>query len=122
MIKILAALAVTVMIGSNPAKAQPSEILYQEYTTISQTTISNARPQRKFASPVKLATKHLPLHRVFADDDDDDHWFVEHVMHHRREIGFALVESESDAISDSVALRLWLIRQQALRAHQRCWG
>ncbi len=124
MLKTITAVLAVLIFGSNPAKANPNPNPDPEQTVILQTTIPNARPQRKFVNPVKLTVRHFPLHRIFADDDEDDCLGVaQHAMHHRREFVLAPIAAEFDQpIADDIALRLWLIRQQALRKYQQCWG
>jgi hypothetical protein len=123
MLKTLTAMAVILIIGINPAKAETILIQSPENQSILQTTIPNARAQRKLANPVKLTVRNFPLHRIFADDDDDSFGVAQPIMHYRKEIELAVVtESAEDVtISDSVALRLWLIRELALKKHQECW-
>jgi hypothetical protein len=123
MLKTLTAAAVIWMIGSSPAKAQLTPNLDLEYTPISQTTIPNARHPRKHVNPIKLTVRNLPIHRIFADDDGDDNFSAtQYAMNHRREIGPDLVVVVSEPLSDSVALRLWLIRHRALEVYERIWG
>ena len=122
MLKTIIALLAALIFGSNPVKAIPNPNLDTERYVTSHSTIPNARVQRKFTNPVKLAVRNLPLHKIFADDDDDDSLSVaQHAMHHRRDFELNVVISDNK-ISDSVALRLWLIRHRALEAYQQHWG
>jgi hypothetical protein len=121
MLKTISALLAVLIFGSNTAKAQPNLNPDTEHQVISHSTIPNVRVQRKFVNPIKLTVRHFPLHRIFADDDDYSVGATQHDMHHRREIELAVVVSDYK-ISDSVALRLWLIRHRALEAYQQHWG
>lgn len=121
MLKLIAALLAALIFGSNPAKAWPNPNPDTERQVILHSTIPNVRVQRKFVNPIKLTVRHFPLHRIFADDDDDSFGATQYDMHHRRDFELTVVVSDYK-ISDSVALRLWLIRHRALEAYQQHWG
>lgn len=121
MLKTMAAILAVLICGSSPAKAQPNQNPDTDHHVISHSTIPNARAQRKFVNPVKLTVRNFPLHRIFADDDDDSFGVAEIIMHHRREIKLQIVKND-DTVSDSIALRLWLIRQRVLEVHKQHWG
>ena len=123
MLKIITALLAVLIFGSQPVGAIPNPNPETERHVISHSTIPNARAPRKSLNPIKLTVRHFPLHRIFADEDDDDSLSVaQHAMHHRREIALLVANSDDQKITDSIALRLWLIRQRALEAHQQRWG
>lgn len=125
MLKTIAALLAVLIFGSQPVGAIPNPSPDTERHVISHSTIPNARALRKSLNPIKLTVRHFPIHRIFADEDDDDSLSVaQHAMLHRREFELQAVTdvADNDTISDSVALRLWLIRQQALKTYKQHWG
>ena len=77
---------------------------------------------------IKLSTKHLPIHRYFADDDgDNDSVVYQQDINVRRDTSIKLCSdtdfAEDDyVISDEIALRLMLARIKALNKHHEIHG
>lgn len=77
-------------------------------------------PEPEVKQVIKLTTRHLPIHRYFADEDEDDSLTVaNHYMIARRETGVKtqtdITSTEDDyVLSDEIQLRLMLARFKAL--------
>ena len=82
-------------------------------------------PEPEVKHAIKLTTRHLPIHKYFADEDDDDGLTVaQQYMIVRRDTLISIqtdtVPNEDDIkISDGVQLRLWLAREKAMDAYRR---
>lgn len=82
-------------------------------------------PEPEVRHVIKLTTRHLPIHKYFAQDDEDDNLTVaQQYMIVRRETAVkAKVDvrpTEDDIqISDGVRLRLWLAREKAMNAYRQ---
>jgi hypothetical protein len=76
---------------------------------------------------IKLSTKHLPIHRYFANDDsDDDPAVYQQDINVRRDTSIKLCSNTDFAeddyvISDEIALRLMLARIKALNKHHELY-
>lgn len=74
---------------------------------------------------IKLTTRHLPIHRYFADEDDDDSLTVaQQYFITRRETSLKarvdIAPNQDDyVLSDDIRLRLMLARFKALDAYQK---
>ena len=72
---------------------------------------------------IKLSTKHLPIHRYFADDDDSDDLAVyQQDLNVRRDTSIkphtdTSPDEDDYVISDEIALRLMLARIKALNRY-----
>lgn len=77
-------------------------------------------PEPEVRHAIKLTTRHLPIHRYFVEEDEDDTLTVSQTYFiTRRETGVKtrtdITPSEDDyVISDGVRLRLMLARMRAL--------
>lgn len=69
---------------------------------------------------IKLTTRHLPIHRYFVDEDEDEELYTaNHAVIHRRNL---LIKAQVDigpteddvVITDGIRLRLMLARMKAL--------
>ena len=82
-------------------------------------------PEPEVRHAIKLTTRHLPIHKYFADEDEDDSLTVaQQYMIARRETSVKtqtdITPSEDDyVISDGVRLRLWLAREKAMNAYRQ---
>ena len=85
-------------------------------------------PEPEVRHAIKLTTRHLPIHKYFADDDEDDSLTVaQQYMIVRRDTGVkAKVDvrpTEDDyVITDEIRLRLMLARFKALDAYNKQFG
>jgi hypothetical protein len=76
---------------------------------------------------IKLSTKHLPIYRYFADDDNDDALAVhQQDVNVRRDTSIKahtdIAPTEDDyLISDEIALRLMLARIKALNKYHEVY-
>ncbi len=82
-------------------------------------------PEPEVKQVIKLTTRHLPIHRYFADEDEDDSLTVaQQYMIVRRntmikeQVDIVTVEDNIE-LSDSIRLRLMLARFKALDAYQK---
>ena len=88
--------------------------------------VGELEPEVRLA--IKLSTKHLPIHRYFADDNNDDDLTVyQQDLNVRRDTSIRLCSdtefAEDDyVISDEIALRLMLARIKALDKYHAVWG
>ena len=85
-------------------------------------------PEPEVKHAIKLTTRHLPIHKYFADEDEDDTLTVaQQYMIARRETGvktqtdIALTEDDY-VLSDGIRLRLMLARFKALEVYQKVHG
>jgi len=82
-------------------------------------------PEPEVKQVIKLTTRHLPIHKYFADDDDDDSLTVaQQYMIARRETSIKtktdIAPTEDDyVLSDDIKLRLMLARFKALDAYNK---
>ena len=82
-------------------------------------------PEPEVKHVIKLTTRHLPIHKYFAEDDDEDSLTVaQQYFITRRETSVKakidIVPAEDDIeLSDSIRLRLMLARFKALDAYQK---
>ena len=85
-------------------------------------------PEPEVRQAIKLTTRHLPIHKYFADEDDDDSLTVaQQYFIARRETGVKtktdITPSEDDyVISNEMRLRLFLARIKAMQAYDRVHG
>ena len=85
-------------------------------------------PEPEVKHVIKLTTRHLPIHKYFAEDDDDDSLTVaqQYLINRRDTAVKARVDvtpTEDDVvISDGVRLRLMLARMKALDAYRKTHG
>lgn len=85
-------------------------------------------PEPEVKQVIKLTTRHLPIHKYFADEDDDDSLTVaQQYFIARRETGVKtktdVTPTEDDyVLSDDIKLRLMLARFKALEAYQKIHG
>ena len=83
-----------------------------------------AAPEPEVKQVIKLTTRHLPIHRYFADDEDDDSLTVaqQYMIVRRYTVLKAQIDvapTEDDVvISDGVRLRLMLARMRALEKYR----
>ena len=81
-------------------------------------------PEPEVKQVIKLTTRHLPIHRYFADEDDDDSLTVaQQYMIVRRDTVIKaqvdIVPAEDDyVLTDGVRLRLMLARMKALEKYK----
>ena len=77
---------------------------------------------------IKLSTKHLPIHRYFADDDNNNDLVVyQQDINVRRDTSIEIcadtaVTEDDYVISDEIALRLMLARIKAMDKYHALWG
>ena len=82
-------------------------------------------PEPEVKHVIKLTTRHLPIHRYFAEDDEDDSLTVaQQYMIARRETAVRahtdISPTEDDVeISDGIKLRLMLARMKALERYNQ---
>lgn len=82
-------------------------------------------PEPEVKQAIKLTTRHLPIHRYFADEDEDDSLTVaqQYMIVRRDTVLKAQVDiepTEDDyVLSDEIRLRLMLARFKALDAYQK---
>ena len=82
-------------------------------------------PEPEVKHVIKLTTRHLPIHKYFADEDDDDSLTVaqQYLITRRETVLKAKIDiapTEDDyVISDEIRLRLMLARFKALDAYNR---
>ena len=82
-------------------------------------------PEPEVKHVIKLTTRHLPIHKYFTQDDDDDNLTVaQQYLITRRETSVKtrtdIAPSEDDyVISDGIRLRLMLARMKALEAYHQ---
>ncbi len=85
--------------------------------------IDTPEPEVKHA--IKLTTRHLPIHKYFADEDEDDSLTVaQQYFIARRETSVKtrtdITPTEDDIeISDGVRLRLLLARMKAMEVYRQ---
>lgn len=81
-------------------------------------------PEPEVKQVIKLTTRHLPIHKYFADDEDDDSLTVaqQYMIVRRDTVLKAQIDvapTEDDiVISDGVRLRLMLARMRALEKYK----
>ena len=82
-------------------------------------------PEPEVKHVIKLTTRHLPIHKYFAEDDEDDSLTVSQTYFITRrdtalkaKIDIAPTEDDIE-ISDEIKLRLMLARFKALEAYQK---
>lgn len=130
--KRLLALAVigTLAIGTSLANTTQNgyQMSGQEISDLYPLTATKkeVHPQKSsLRKVIKLTTRHLPIHRYFVDDDDDDGLAVcQQYMIVRRDTAIVahtdVSPTEDDIeISDGVKLRLWLVREKAMNAYRQ---
>ena len=82
-------------------------------------------PEPEVKHVIKLTTRHLPIHKYFADEDDDDSLTVaQQYFINRRDIALKarvdVAPTEDDyVLSDDIKLRLMLARFKALDAYKQ---
>ena len=82
-------------------------------------------PEPEVKQVIKLTTRHLPIYKYFAQDDEDDNLTVaqQYLIVRRDTAVKAKVDvgpTEDDIqISDGVRLRLWLAREKAMNAYRQ---
>lgn len=82
-------------------------------------------PEPEVRQVIKLTTRHLPIHKYFADEDEDDSLTVaQQYFINRRDITLKarvdIAPTEDDVVvSDGVRLRLMLARMKALEAYRK---
>lgn len=85
-------------------------------------------PEPEVKHAIKLTTRHLPIHKYFAEDDDDDSLTVSQLYFiARRETTVKtktdIVPFEDDyVISDEMKVRLLLARMKAMNAYNEKFG
>ena len=85
-------------------------------------------PEPEVKHVIKLTTRHLPIHKYFAEEDDDDTLTVaqQYFINRRDTVIKAQVDvapTEDDVvISDGVRLRLMLARMRALKKFEEIYG
>ena len=85
-------------------------------------------PEPEIKHAIKLTTRHLPIHKYFADEDEDDSLTVaQQYFIARRETSVKtrtdITPTEDDIeISDGVRLRLMLARMKALNKYNEIHG
>ena len=85
-------------------------------------------PEPEVKHVIKLTTRHLPIHKYWANEDEDDSLTVaqQYMISRRDSVLKARVDiSPTDddyVISDSVKLRLMLARFKALEVYQKHHG
>jgi hypothetical protein len=84
-------------------------------------------PEPEVKQVIKLTTRHLPIYKYWATEDDDDSLTVSQQYlivnrHNGIKIQTDSVPAESDyVITDGVRLRLWLAREKAMAAYRRTY-
>jgi len=87
-----------------------------------------AAPEPEVKQVIKLTTRHLPIHKYFADDEDDDSLTVaqQYMIVRRDTVLKARVDiapTEDDVvITDEMRLRLMLARMRAVDAYRVARG
>lgn len=130
--KRLLALAVIGILAIGTSQASTTQNEYQMHgqgisnwshlTVIKKEVVPQKSSLRKV---IKLTTRHLPIHKYFVDEDDDDGLAVcQQYMIVRRDTAIrAHVEispTEDDVqLSDGVRLRLWLAREKAMAVYRQ---
>lgn len=82
-------------------------------------------PEPEVKHVIKLTTRHLPIHKYFADEDDDDSLTVaqQYMIVRRDTVIKAQVDiahnQDDYVLSDDIRLRLMLARFKALDAYQK---
>ena len=85
-------------------------------------------PEPEVRHAIKLTTRHLPIHKYFADEDDDDSLTVsqQYFINRRDTVVKAKIDiapTEDDVvISDGIRLRLMLARMKALEKFNQVHG
>ena len=85
-------------------------------------------PEPEVKQMIKLTTRHLPISKYFADDDEDDTLTVaQQYMIVRRDVSLKarvdIAPTEDDVvITDGVRLRLMLARMKALEKYREIHG
>ena len=85
-------------------------------------------PEPEVRHAIKLTTRHLPIHKYFADEDEDDSLTIsQQYMIARRETGVKtrtdITPTEDDIkISDGVRVRLMLARIKAMNKYNEIHG
>lgn len=85
-------------------------------------------PEPEVRHAIKLTTRHLPIHKLWADDDDEDSLTIaQQYMIARRETSVKtrtdITPTEDDyVISDEIRLRLFLARMKAMQVYDRVHG
>lgn len=117
----------SLMLISNPAKTKNISNPSQDTESILTSMTVNApvvsyKPSAT-KNVIKLTIRHFPIARLFAEDDDDDDLSVaQHYMLHRRDFVIETVANVDTDISDSVKLRLFLIRHRVLEKYKQTWA
>lgn len=81
-------------------------------------------PEPEVKHVIKLTTRHLPIHKYFAEDDDDDSLTVaqQYLIARRQTVIKAQTDisptEDNIEISDGVRLRLMLARIKALEKYK----
>jgi hypothetical protein len=85
-------------------------------------------PEPEVRHAIKLTTRHLPIHKYFAQEDEDDNLTVsQQYLIARRQTAIKtqtdITPTEDDyVLSDEIKLRLMLARFKALDAYNRAHG
>ena len=85
-------------------------------------------PEPEVKHVIKLTTRHLPIHKYFAEDDEDDTLTVaqQYFITRRDTVLKAKIDiapTEDDVvISDSIRLRLMLARMKAMDKYHEVYG
>ena len=85
-------------------------------------------PEPEVRHVIKLTTRHLPIHKYFAEDDDDDTLTIaQQYLITRRETAVKakidIASTEDDVVvSDGVRLRLMLARMKAINKYYEIHG
>jgi hypothetical protein len=85
-------------------------------------------PEPEIKHAIKLTIRHLPIHKYWADDDDDDSLTIaqQYMIVNRHtsvKTKTDITPAEDDyVLSDEIRLRLMLARFKALEVHQKHHG
>ena len=85
-------------------------------------------PEPEVKHVIKLTTRHLPIHRYFAEDDEDDTLTVaqQYLINRRDHVVKAKIDiapTEDDCVlTDEIRLRLMLARFKALDRYNEVHG
>lgn len=117
----------SLMLILNPAKAIEIKSLYHDELWTLHSTIANVQVTKYKPSVtknvIKLTVRHYPIAKIFVDEDEDEDLSVaQHYMLHRKDATIETVKNTDDDISDSVKLRLFLIREMALKKYKQTWA
>jgi hypothetical protein len=123
--KLLALAVIGILtIGTSQANMIPigSQLHGQEAPVLTHNYVTKNAVRPTLKTVIKLTTRHLPIHRYFIEDDDEDELYVvNHPILHRRNHDIVVKQTAEDGveISDGVRLRLMLARMKAMDAYRR---